>query len=301
MAKKPLSSFSKLSDRLDKIAPDGALIDDSPFAKIDEWISSGSYILNAALSGSLYGGLPNRRSLLLYGVEGTAKTYLALSFCRNAQSMGYDIIYCDSEGSIDKDFVTRLGADTSNIRLQPVNTIEEFNHLAAQITNSYKEMIEAKEEPPKVLVVLDSLGNLSSEKEVTDSKDGSDKRDMTKQQAIRKMFRVNGLQFAKYGIPFIIVGHSYACLSEESKVQMADNSLKSISEIIEGDNVLTLAGPKEVLDKFEYDFSNYIELIFEDNYVIKCTDLHKFAIEKNGKLQWIMAKDLKEDDEILIL
>ena len=212
MAKKNQSSFSKLSDALDKVAPDGALIDDSPFAKIDDWIPTGSYILNAALSGSLFGGLPNRRSLVLAGEEGTGKTYIALSICRKAQEMGYDIIYFDSEGSIDKDFVARLGVDTSRVRLQPVNTIEEFNHIAAQIANSFKEMQANKEELPKVLVVLDSLGNLSSLKEVQDSGDGSDKRDMTKQQAIRKLFRVNGLQFAKYGIPFIIKNHVYAAI-----------------------------------------------------------------------------------------
>lgn len=212
MSKKKLSSFSKLSDALDKIAPDGALIDDSYLAKIDEWIPTGSYILNAALSGSLFGGLPNRRSLVLAGEEGTGKTYIALSICRNAQKLDYDIIYFDSEGSIDKDFVARLGVDTSRVRLQPVNTIEQFNHIAAQIVKSFEDMRKAGEELPKVMVVLDSLGNLSSEKEVNDSTEGSDKRDMTKQQAIRKLFRVNGMQFAKFGIPFIINNHVYAAI-----------------------------------------------------------------------------------------
>ena len=55
-------SFSKLNDLLNTIAPDGEMLDINPIAKIDEWIPTGSYILNAALSGSLFGGLPNRRS-----------------------------------------------------------------------------------------------------------------------------------------------------------------------------------------------------------------------------------------------
>jgi len=98
MAKKKISeeissnSFSKLNDFLNKIAPDGEILDINPIAKIDEWISTGSYILNAALSGSIFGGLPNRRSLVLAGEEGTGKTFIALSICRNAQKMGYDII-----------------------------------------------------------------------------------------------------------------------------------------------------------------------------------------------------------------
>jgi RecA/RadA recombinase len=144
----------------------------------------------------------------------TGKTYIALSICRNGiRYQGYDVIYFDSEGSIDRDFVARLGVDTSHVRLQPVQTVEEFSHIAAQITTTFEAMIEKGEQPPKTIVVLDSLGNLSSEKETGDTIEGSNKRDMTKQQAIRKLFRVNGLKFAKLGIPFIINNHTYDSLS----------------------------------------------------------------------------------------
>lgn len=206
-------SFSKLNDFLNTIAPEGEIIDDNPIAKIDEWISTGSYILNAALSGSLFGGLPNRRSLVLAGEEGTGKTFIALSICRNAQKLGYDVIYFDSEGSIDKDFVSRLGVDTSRVRLQPVFTVEEFSHIAAQITDQFEQAKAAGENPPKIMIVLDSLGNLSSIKESEDTTQGTNKRDMTKQQAIRKLFRVNGLKFAKHGIPFIVNNHVYDSMS----------------------------------------------------------------------------------------
>lgn len=217
MVKKKITgqaSFSTLNDMLNKIAPDGEMIEINPIAKIDEWISTGSYILNACLSGSIFGGLPNRRSLVLAGEEGTGKTYIALSICRQGiKNQGYDVIYFDSEGSIDIEFITRLGVDTSHVRLQPVNTVEEFNHIAAQITTMFEAMIVKGEQPPKTMVVLDSLGNLSSEKEVEDSTSGSNKRDMTKQQQIRKLFRVNGLKFAKLGIPFIINNHVYDAMS----------------------------------------------------------------------------------------
>ena len=210
--KKTETSFSILSDALDKIAPDGALIDDSPMAKIDEWIPTGCYILNAVISGSIFGGVPNRRSLVLSGDEGAGKTFIALSIGRLAQELNYDILYFDSEGSIDKDFVTRLGVDTSRIRLQPVNTIEEVNFISAKMIETYEDMKSKGQTLPKILVVLDSLGNLSSEKEVDDANEGSNKRDMTKQQAIRKLFRVNGLKFAKFGIPLVVVAHNYAAI-----------------------------------------------------------------------------------------
>lgn len=208
------ASFSQLNDLLNKIAPDGEMIEINPIAKIDEWIPTGSYILNAALSGSIFGGMPNRRSLVFAGEEGSGKTYLALSIVRNAiRKLNYDIIYFDSEGAIDIDFVQRLGVDTSHVRLQPVNTVEEFSHIAAQITQSFRENIAKGLKPPKVMIVLDSLGNLSSIKEVEDTTEGKEKRDMTKQQAIRKLFRVNGLQFAMLGIPFIVNAHTYDAMS----------------------------------------------------------------------------------------
>ena len=293
-------SFSKLNDLLNKIAPDGEILDINPIAKIDEWISTGSYILNAALSGSIFGGLPNRRSLVLAGEEGTGKTFIAMSIVRNAQKMGYTPIYFDSEGSIDIDFVKKLGVDTSNIRLQPVNTVEEFSHIAAQITKNFDDLKAKGENPPKVMVVLDSLGNLTSEKEKEDTTKGDNKRDMTKQQAIRKLFRVNGLQFAKHGIPFIINNHVYACIFGDAKVKMGDGSFKNINKIQKNENVYTLAGPKKVIETFEYNVPNHIELIFEDDYMIKCTDKHKFGIEsENGEIIWKTADEIEENEEII--
>jgi len=203
------TSFLELNDALNKISPDGGLIEDVTYTRIDEWISTGSYILNACISGSLFGGMPNRRSLLLAGVNSTGKSYLALSICRNAQSMGYNVIYVDTEGAIDDEFVKRLGIDTSKFRVEPINTIEKFKFFAANLNKYMSECRESGKEVPKVILVLDSLGNLSSEKERTDAQDQNEKRDMTKQQGVRGMFRVNGLDFAINGIPFIIIGHTY--------------------------------------------------------------------------------------------
>jgi RecA/RadA recombinase len=207
------ATFSSLNTFLNTIAPDGEMIEDNPIAKIDEWIGTGYYILNAALSGSLFGGLPNRRSLGLAGDSGTGKTFIALSIARTAQKMGYNIIYMDSEGAIDVEFIKKLGVDPKLFRLQPVNTIEEVNFIASQINEQYDKMSQGKEDAPKVMIILDSLGNLSSTKEKQDSVDGSGKRDMTKQQEVRKLFRVNGMQFAKHGIPFIVNAHTYQTMS----------------------------------------------------------------------------------------
>lgn len=296
-------SFSELNDVLSQISPDGDILEDSVYARIDEFIPTGPYILNAALSGSLFGGMPNRRSLTFAGEEGTGKTYLALSIARNAQAMGYNVIYYDSEGGIDIDFVKRLGVDTKKVRIENISTIEEFATLTAKLNETLKGIRDKGKEPPKVMVVLDSLGNLSSTKEKEDTTSGSGKRDMTKQQAIRRTFRVVGNDFAKNAVPFIICNHVYECVSGETEIIMGDGeTIKPIKDIKIGEEVLSMGGPKEVLEKFEYDVKHLLELTFEDDYVIKCTKDHKFAIEgNNGEVEWKRADDLEENDEILLL
>lgn len=147
------SSFTELNDMLSKFSPDGAIIEDSLYARIDEWIPTGSYILNAALSGSLFGGMPNRRSLMFAGETGTGKTYIACSIIRNAQALGYFPIYYDSEGSIDVDFVKRLGIDTNAFRIENVNTIEEFATLAAKLNETISELKKQGKVPDRKSVV----------------------------------------------------------------------------------------------------------------------------------------------------
>lgn len=186
------------------------IMEDSKYAKIDEWIPTGSYILNACISGSLFGGIPNKRSITLAGEPGTGKSFIALSVVRQAQSMGYTPIYCDSEGAIDIETVKRIGCDAKNFVIKPVTTIEEFSNFTANLVKSIEAVKEKGQTPPKVMVVLDSLGNLSSTKEKEDIIDDKNVRDMGKQQKIRAMFRVIGNDFSKLGIPFIICSHVYA-------------------------------------------------------------------------------------------
>ena len=139
----------------------------------------------------------------------TGKTFLALNACREAQKMGYYIIYCDSETAVDQDTFEKFGLDPERVRYQPVTTIQEFTTF---VNNTLKTLDEAKKEKtevPKIMMVLDSIGNLASEKEKADALSGSTARDMTKQQVIRSMFRTTTVDLAAHKIPFIIVNHVY--------------------------------------------------------------------------------------------
>lgn len=304
MAKKTTTSKQSggnvsITDLLCKFDNDAEIIEDSQYANIDEWIPTGSYILNATLSGSIFGGMPNRRSICLAGESGSGKTYIALSICRNAISMGYDIIYCDSEGAVDIETVKRIGIDTRKFVIKPVGTVEEFATFSANMVKNISEITENGGTPPKIMVVLDSLGNLASNKEKGDVIDGTGKRDMTKQQLIRSTFRVVGNDFAKLGIPFIICNHTYECCLKDTLVLMSDGTLKPIQDISKGEFVQTQYGDKEVLNNFEHNTVNYYHLVFEDGSELKCTPNHQLLVHRDGVEEWVAAVDLLVDDEII--
>ena len=194
-------------DLINSIDDSAEIIAESKTAVIADYIDTGSYILNAAMTGSLFKGVPTGRVTTLAGPSGCGKTYLALSICRRAQKKGYTPIYLDSEAAIDKESVERLGCDTRNFVIKQVSTISEVSTFIANLCLKLKEMPE--ENRPKFILVLDSLGNLTSTKELTDTIEANNKRDMTKQQEIKAMFRTNATPLGQLGIPFIVNSHIY--------------------------------------------------------------------------------------------
>jgi RecA/RadA recombinase len=173
------------------------------------FIDTGSYTLNALLSGSIHGGLPNNRITCLAGEQATGKTFFALGICKNFLDSNPDamVLYFDTENAITSDMLDGRGIDTDRLAIIPVLTIEEFKTQALKIVNSYLEEEEAKRKP--ILMVLDSLGMLSTEKEMNDTAEGKNVRDMTKAQMIKGAFRVLTAKLGKANIPLVITNHTY--------------------------------------------------------------------------------------------
>jgi RecA/RadA recombinase len=205
-------SFADLDAALTKINPKGSIITHNTFSKIDEYIPTGNYLFNAQLTGSLFGGIPNSRSICFAGESGTGKTFLTLNACREAQKMGYHIIYCDSEAAVDEDTMKNFGIDPAGVRYQPVSTSLEVRHFVTNLCDQLKKAREKNTEIPKIMLVLDSLGNLATTKERADAASGSEKKDMTKQQDLRSLFRVITTDLAEFKIPFIFTNHTYASI-----------------------------------------------------------------------------------------
>ena len=176
---------------------------------ITNYVDTGSYIFNALVSGSLFGGLPANKVTALAGESSTGKTFFALSVVRNfldANPTG-GVIYFETESAISRDMIESRGIDSSRMVLFPVATIEEFRTQACRIVDKY--MKEPKEERQPMMFVLDSLGMLSTTKEMEDVANDKQVRDMTKSQLIKGAFRVLTLKLGQAQVPMIVTNHTY--------------------------------------------------------------------------------------------
>lgn len=205
-------SFASLDKELSKISgfEVGSLLSQNSFSEVDEWIPTGNYLLNAQISGSLFGGVPNSRSFGVMGDPGTGKSFFCLNVVREAQKIGYDVVYCDTEGAIDKTTAKNFGIDLDKIRYQPIQTVSQFQTFVANLLTIVKKAKEGGEKP-KILLVLDSLGMLSTDKELRDAIEGKNAADMgAKAKELRKLFRVITLDLTAAKIPLVATNHVYA-------------------------------------------------------------------------------------------
>jgi hypothetical protein len=190
MAKSKTFTFDDLNAELANMNPLGSVMEQSTFSDVTEWIDTGNYHLNACVSGSLFGGWPNNRACSIAGPSGTGKTYLILNSVREAIDMGYNVVFYDSEAAVDKDLMKKFGIDTSKVNYQPINTVQDFRTSVTTITGRMQEVKRAGGEVPKIMIILDSAGNLATAKEIDDARTGSDKSDMTRSKILKSIFRI---------------------------------------------------------------------------------------------------------------
>lgn len=170
---------------------------------------TGSLMFNALLSGSLNGGIPNNKIIALAGEAATGKTYFTIGILSKflTDNPNGVVLYFDTEQAVTSDMFISRGVDPSRIAVFPVSTIEEFRHQAITVVDSYLTEDESKRKP--MMIVLDSLGMLSTSKEIADTAEGKETRDMTRAQVIKATFRVLTLKLGKARIPMIITNHTY--------------------------------------------------------------------------------------------
>ena len=181
-------------------------------SEIDEtevYLDSGCYILNALVSGSIYGGFSGNKITAIAGESSTGKTFFSLSVVRNFLDSDPNaiVIYFDTESAITKSLLSDRNIDTNRVVVMNVVTIEEFRTKALQVVDKYIKIDKDERQP--MMFVLDSLGMLSTEKEITDALADKNIRDMTRSQLTKGAFRMLTLKLGQAGVPLIVTNHTY--------------------------------------------------------------------------------------------
>jgi RecA/RadA recombinase len=196
-------------------------------SEIDEtetYVDTGSYIFNALVSGSIFGGVSGNKITAIAGETSTGKTFFSLAVVKNFldnNPTGY-CLYFDTESAITKSLLESRGIDTNRLVVVNVVTVEEFRTKTLKAVDIYLKKKEEERKP--CIFVLDSLGMLSTNKEINDALAEKDTRDMTKAQLIKGAFRMLTLKLGQAKIPMLVTNHTYESMSLYGGKQMSGGS-----------------------------------------------------------------------------
>ena len=160
-------------------------------------------MVNVALSGSVDGGVTPGLTVLA-GPSKHFKTSFALLMAgayleRNADAV---MLFYDSEFGSPQSYFEQFGIDTSRILHTPIANVEELKFdLISQLENIERE--------DHVIIVIDSIGNLASKKELEDAKNEKSVADMSRAKALKGLFRMCTPYLTMRNIPMIAVNHTY--------------------------------------------------------------------------------------------
>ena len=179
-------------------------IDDS-----ETYVDTGSYIFNGLVSGSVFGGVSGNKITAIAGESSTGKTFFSLAVVKNFLDSNPDgyCLYFDTEAAVNKSLLADRGIDLNRVVVLNVVTIEQFRSQALKAVDIYLKKKEEDRKP--CMFVLDSLGMLSTEKEITDALNDKQVRDMTKSQLVKGAFRMLTLKLGQANIPMIVTNHTY--------------------------------------------------------------------------------------------
>jgi RecA/RadA recombinase len=172
-------------------------------------VDTGSYIFNGLVSGSIFGGVSGNKITAIAGESSTGKTFFSLAVVKNFLDSNPDgyVLYFDTEAAVNKPLLKSRGIDLNRLVVINVVTIEEFRSKALKAIDIYLKKDTDERKP--CMFVLDSLGMLSTEKEIRDALDDKQVRDMTKSQLVKGAFRMLTLKLGQANVPLIVTNHTY--------------------------------------------------------------------------------------------
>jgi len=251
----------------------------------------------------------------------SGKSFLVATSIKAAQQMGYTTVILDSEQAMSKDYLNNIGVDTDadNLMTLQVSTVEQAQNLMVDLLTDVIDAQKAEgKDAVKLLLIVDSLGQLMSKKALEDSeslKEGG--MDMgIKAKALKKMFLAVTQKVGLSDSIMIVTNHMTQtvgtlfpqnipvggkCLTAKTGI-ITENGIKNIEDIVIGDKVKTHLGEyKEVTRLFEHDDLDVYEIELENGQKIRMTSDHEMLVFRDNNLQWIQCKDLKESDSFVSL
>ena len=285
------------------------VLSESEFFHDRESVHIGIPMLDVALSGDIDGGFYPGITMWA-GPSKHFKTMFSLIMAKMYMDKFPDavMLFYDSEFGTPISYFSALNIDMNRVLHVPLLNIENLKFdIIAQL--------EAIDNKDKVIIVIDSVGNIASKKEVEDAKDQKSVADMSRAKQLKSLFRMVTPYLVLKDIPCVVVNHTYkeqslfpkdivsgGCVDPETLVQMADGSLKMIKDISPGESVKTLLGPREVTHTWNKDTllipePECYEIEFDDGSTVLCSDIHRFLNEDE---EWIEAKDIQIGDSFLI-
>lgn len=218
MAKAAKSTESKgsLRERILKTSTikETALLSESDFFKPKDFIRTPVVNMNVALSGDVDGGLiPG--VLMIAGPSRHFKTGFALLLAKSYLDKYDDavILFYDSEFGSPQSYFASNGIELDRVIHTPITDVEQLKH---DMMTQLKELTDSDH----VLIILDSIGNLASKKEIEDALKGESKADFTRAKALKSLFRMITPHLTIKGIPLIAINHSYKTIEMYSKDQV---------------------------------------------------------------------------------
>lgn len=191
---------------LDDVVPYSAYLSDSTLSSVNDWIDTGSMVLNALISGSLYGGIPNGRITQLAGPSGAFKTGLVMQILANAQKKGMIPVIFDTEGAIDPESAAKFGLDITKVKYVGCESVEQTRNAIYKFLKNVRE----KKQFGKFIIAIDSLANLNSEMELTRMDKDSMSADMgTFAKSVKSLLKTCTNMSTLTKTPILITNHVY--------------------------------------------------------------------------------------------
>lgn len=208
--------FSKIKDEYTSIAASA-----TSASEFTGFINTGSLSLNALFSGSLFGGIPNNKIVAFAGESATGKTFFVLGIINNflRENPKGMVVYYDTEAAVTKDIMEKRSIDCSRVVISEPETVQKFRTHCLKVLDTYNQIPNDDKQP--LLIVLDSLGMLSTSKEMEDSTEGKDTKDMTRASIIKAAFRTITLKAARCRVPIIVTNHTYDTLNMYSAKEIS--------------------------------------------------------------------------------